>query len=115
MTYTVSYSAPTGHYALDRGAFAAARTAGPVRFPADAGVYQYGGGFPTEAAVDELLREADRHAGREHAAGGGARRRPGRPVVAVDRSTEIEERVADDTARVELGVRFKVDAPAAGA
>ena len=47
--YTVSYSAPTGHYPVDRGAFASARTAGPVHFPADAGVYRYGGGYPTSS------------------------------------------------------------------
>jgi hypothetical protein len=39
----------TTAYAIDRGAFAAARTKGPLRFPADAGVYQYGGGFPTSS------------------------------------------------------------------
>ncbi len=48
-TYTASYLASSGHYAIDRGAFAAARTKRPLRFPADAGVYQYGGGFPTSS------------------------------------------------------------------
>ena len=47
--YTASYVAVNGHYASDRGAFAASRTKGPVGFPANAGVYQYGGGFPTSS------------------------------------------------------------------
>ena len=38
---------PACPFVVDRGAFAASRTKGPLRFPADAGVYQYGGGFPT--------------------------------------------------------------------
>ena len=46
-TYTASYVATNGYYANDRGAFASPRTKGPLQFPADAGVYQYGGGFPT--------------------------------------------------------------------
>lgn len=46
-TYTASYVATNGYYANDRGAFASPRTKGPLQVPADAGVYQYGGGFPT--------------------------------------------------------------------
>src|SRR4051812_14522117 len=48
-TYTVSYSAPTGHYPSQRGAFASARDVGPLHFAADAGVYRYGGGWPTSS------------------------------------------------------------------
>lgn len=46
-TYTVSYLAPTGHYAVTTGYFDQARTNGPLTAPAGAGVYVYGGGgFP---------------------------------------------------------------------
>ena len=115
-TYTVSYSAPTGHYALDRGAFAAARTVGPVRFPADAGVYQYGGGFPTSSwqstsyYVSPIVTLDASTPPEEEPADD-----PAGPWSLLTDSTEIEERVAGDTARVELGVRFKVDAPETGA
>jgi hypothetical protein len=44
--YTASYVAD-GHYAEDQQGFAIPREAGPVNFPAEAGVYEYGGGFPT--------------------------------------------------------------------
>jgi hypothetical protein len=114
--YTVSYSAPTGHYPVDRGAFASARTAGPVHFPADAGVYRYGGGYPTsswestsyyvtpvvtfDAATPPQTPAADGAAG---------------PWSLLTDSTEIVEREANDPNKVEVGVRFKVDAPATGA
>ena len=114
--YTVSYSAPTGHYPVDRGAFASARTAGPVHFPADAGVYRYGGGYPTsswestsyyvtpvvtfDAATPPETPAADDTAG---------------PWSLLTDSTEIVDREADDPNKVEVGVRFKVDAPATGA
>jgi hypothetical protein len=48
-TYTASYMAVDGHYAVDRQEFTSARTKGPLTFPADAGVYQYGGGFPSSS------------------------------------------------------------------
>ena len=114
--YTVSYSAPTGHYPVDRGAFASARTAGPVHFPADAGVYRYGGGYPTsswqstsyyvtpvvtfDAATPPETPAADDTAG---------------PWSLLTDSTEIVDREANDPNKVEVGVRFKVDAPATGA
>ena len=114
--YTVSYSAPTGHYPVDRGAFASARTAGPVHFPADAGVYRYGGGYPTsswqstsyyvtpvvtfDAATPPETPAADDTAG---------------PWSLLTDSTEIVDREANDPNKVEVGVRFKVDAPASGA
>ncbi|MFL5862471.1 MAG: DUF4082 domain-containing protein [Solirubrobacteraceae bacterium] len=44
--YTASYIAD-GHYAENQGGFADAREVGPLNFPPEAGVYQYGGGFPT--------------------------------------------------------------------
>jgi hypothetical protein len=45
--YTASYLAD-GHYAENQSGFADAREAGPLNFPSEAGVYRYGGGFPTE-------------------------------------------------------------------
>jgi hypothetical protein len=45
-TYTVSYRAD-GHYATELHAFDEPKTVGPITFPEGAGVYQYGGGFPT--------------------------------------------------------------------
>ena len=47
-TYTVSYRAD-GHYATELHAFDAPKTVGPLTFPQGAGVYQYGGGFPTSS------------------------------------------------------------------
>jgi hypothetical protein len=46
--YTASYVAD-GHYAEDQGGFDVPREAGPLNFPAEAGVYEYGGGFPTNS------------------------------------------------------------------
>jgi hypothetical protein len=43
--YTAAYLAD-GHYAEDQEGFAVARRAGRITFPAEAGVYRYGGGFP---------------------------------------------------------------------
>ena len=115
-TYTVSYSAPTGHYALDRGAFASARTAGPVRFPADAGVYKYGGGWPTSSWQSTSyyvtpVVALDASTPPEEPSGPGA----DGPWSLLTADTEIEEPVANDSARVELGVHFRVDAPESGA
>jgi len=45
-TYTASYVAD-GHYSEAQQGFATARETGPLNFPAEAGVYEYGGGFPT--------------------------------------------------------------------
>ena len=114
-TYTVSYSAPTGHYALDRGAFASPRAAGPVHFPADAGVYHYGGGYPTSSwqstsyyvtPVVSYDATTPPEAAPDDTAG---------PWSLVTDATDIAEPVADDHQRVELGARFKVDAPDSGA
>jgi hypothetical protein len=114
-TYTVSYSAPTGHYPLDRGAFASARDVGPVHFPADAGVYHYGGGWPTSSwqstsyyvsPVVTFDPSSPPDAPADAAAG---------PWSLVTDTTDIEEGAADDHQKVEVGVRFKVDAPDAGA
>ncbi|HEY7077805.1 MAG TPA: DUF4082 domain-containing protein [Solirubrobacteraceae bacterium] len=46
VTYTATYLAE-GYYAEHQKGFKSARTAGPIAFPANAGVYRYGGGFPT--------------------------------------------------------------------
>lgn len=46
-TYVASYLAPTGRYAFTAQGFSAARTSGNLTAPANAGVYRYGGGFPT--------------------------------------------------------------------
>ena len=46
VTYTASYLAD-GYYAEEQHGFDDPRTVGPIAFPANAGVYQYGGGFPT--------------------------------------------------------------------
>jgi hypothetical protein len=46
--YTASYVAD-GHYAEHEQGFATAREAGPLNFPAEAGVYEYGGGFPANS------------------------------------------------------------------
>jgi hypothetical protein len=49
-TYVVSYHTTVGHYALSRSFFNAPYTSGPLRVPANGGVYSYGaGGFPTAA------------------------------------------------------------------
>jgi hypothetical protein len=48
VTYTAAYDAKWGRYAELQHGFDAARTVGPITFHAGAGVYQYGGGFPTE-------------------------------------------------------------------
>jgi Domain of unknown function (DUF4082) len=44
--YTASYIAD-GHYAENQGGFGDAHRVGPLNFPSEAGVYQYGGDFPT--------------------------------------------------------------------
>ncbi|MGC5020488.1 DUF4082 domain-containing protein [Micromonospora sp. DT47] len=44
--YVVSYSTPSGHYAVDVNGFSAGVTNAPLRVPAGGGSYQYGGGFP---------------------------------------------------------------------
>ena len=49
VTYTASYDAKWGQYAEHVHGFDSARTIGPLTFPADAGVYQYGTGFPTSS------------------------------------------------------------------
>ena len=47
-TYTVSYLAPNGGYPENPGGFAVGGRMGALRYPADAGVYRYGGGYPTD-------------------------------------------------------------------
>jgi uncharacterized protein DUF4082 len=47
-TYTASYLSRYG-YPEEQHGFAESVQAGPISFPADAGVYRYGGGFPTDS------------------------------------------------------------------
>ncbi len=47
--YTVSYLAPVGGYALSSDYFTSPVTRGYLTAPASAGVYRYGGGFPTSS------------------------------------------------------------------
>jgi N,N-dimethylformamidase beta subunit-like protein/uncharacterized protein DUF4082/Big-like domain-containing protein len=49
-TYVVSYRAPDGHYALDVGGLSAPLVNAPLRTPAGAATYQYGGGFPANSS-----------------------------------------------------------------
>ena len=48
-TYTASYLAVDGRYPENRRGFAIGGKYGMFRYPADAGVYSYGGGFPTDS------------------------------------------------------------------
>jgi hypothetical protein len=114
-TYTVSYSAPTGHYPSQQGAFASARDVGPLHFAADAGVYRYGGGWPTSswASAGYYVTPVvtyDASSPPDPPADDGAG-----PWSLVTDTTDIEEGAANDHQKVEVGVRFKVDAPASGA
>ena len=114
--YTVSYSAPTGHYPVDRGAFASSRTAGPLRFPVDAGVYRYGGGYPNSSwqSTSYYVTPIVTYDGATPPEAPVAEDSAG-PWSLLTDSTDIVEPEADDASKVEVGVRFKVDAPATGA
>ncbi len=46
-TYTASYHAPSGRYAVTPGSFAEPYVNGPLAVPAGGGVYRYPNGFPT--------------------------------------------------------------------
>ncbi|MCA0438448.1 MAG: DUF4082 domain-containing protein [Actinobacteria bacterium] len=46
-TYVASYVASAGHYAYTAAGFATALTVTPLSAPTGAGVFRYGGGFPT--------------------------------------------------------------------
>jgi hypothetical protein len=48
-TYTVSYSAPNGHYGVDVNGLSSPVVNAPLRTAAGGGRYQYGGGFPANA------------------------------------------------------------------
>ncbi len=47
--YVASYWAPAGHYTIAEHAFDQPSRARSLLLPADAGVYRYGGGFPTRS------------------------------------------------------------------
>ncbi|WP_157441237.1 DUF4082 domain-containing protein [Actinoplanes awajinensis] len=49
--YVVSYLAPNGHYAVTPNGLATALTNAPLKSVANGGRYQYGGGFPGNAAA----------------------------------------------------------------
>jgi Domain of unknown function (DUF4082)/Bacterial Ig-like domain len=48
-TYTVSYSAPNGHYGVDVNALTSPVVRAPLRTAAGGGSYKYGGGFPVNS------------------------------------------------------------------
>ncbi len=47
-TYVVSYNAPKGRYSANNNYFGSAIVKAPLTAPVNAGVYKYGGGFPTD-------------------------------------------------------------------
>jgi hypothetical protein len=46
-TYTASYRAPAGHYAVTSGAFSSSYSRGPLKVAAGGGTYRYPDGFPS--------------------------------------------------------------------
>ncbi|HEY4308987.1 MAG TPA: Ig-like domain-containing protein [Pirellulales bacterium] len=48
-SYVASYTTTAGHYSVSRSYFTAALTSGLLQTPANAGVYVYGAGFPTNS------------------------------------------------------------------
>jgi len=114
VTYTASYLAD-GYYAEQQHGFDAARTVGPVTFPADAGVYEYGGGFPQSSwegsnyyvsPVVTLRAPAPAPEPPPAPAAG--------PFALFDSGTTVPGGPSDDTSRVALGVKFRVAAPSSG-
>jgi hypothetical protein len=112
VTYTASYLAD-GYYAEQQHGFDAARTVGPVTFPANAGVYQYAGGFPTSSwqgtnyYVSPLVESRP-------AAQSPPPPPPAQSWSLLDASTRIVTPMDSDTDRVEVGAKFKVATPPAG-
>jgi hypothetical protein len=114
VTYTASYLAD-GYYADQQHGFEAARTVGPVTFPANAGVYKYGGGFPTSSwqasgyyvSPVVTLRAAAPAPEPPPAPAAG-------PFALFDSSTTVPGVPSDDAGRVSLGVKFRVAAPSTG-
>jgi hypothetical protein len=49
-TYTASYYAPNGHYAVTSGSFNGPYTSGHLTVPAGGGVYRYPDGFPSASS-----------------------------------------------------------------
>jgi Domain of unknown function (DUF4082)/Bacterial Ig-like domain/Bacterial Ig domain len=49
-TYTASYYAPNGHYAVTSGSFSSPYTNGPLTVPAGGGTYRYPDGFPSASS-----------------------------------------------------------------
>jgi hypothetical protein len=109
VTYTASYLAE-GYYAEQQHGFDAVRTVGPVTFPANAGVYRYGGGFPLASWE-----------GASYYVSPVVTSRPATPAPPVaqswsllDAGTRIAVPMDGDADRVEVGVKFKLATPPAG-
>ncbi|HKP06545.1 MAG TPA: DUF4082 domain-containing protein [Microbacterium sp.] len=49
-TYTASYVAPAGGYAVTAGQFASGYVRGPLTVPASGGTFTYSGGYPTQSS-----------------------------------------------------------------
>jgi hypothetical protein len=49
-TYTASYYAPNGHYAVTSGSFSGSYTNGPLKVPAGGGTYRYDDAFPSASS-----------------------------------------------------------------
>ncbi|MFJ6653867.1 DUF4082 domain-containing protein [Microbacterium sp. NPDC091313] len=50
-TYTVSYVAPAGNYAVGPSEYASSFTRGPLTVPAQGGAFTYNGGFPSNSSA----------------------------------------------------------------
>jgi hypothetical protein len=110
-TYTVSYLAE-GYYAEQQHGFDAPRTVGPITFPAGAGVYQYGGGFPEsswEGSNYYVSPVVEDYAVDTYTP-------PPAPSswTLLDATTRIATPADSDSDRVEVGVKFSVAEPPAG-
>jgi hypothetical protein len=111
--YTASYLATYGEYSDEPRAFDEAKSVGPVHFPLNAGVYQYGGGYPGDSWASSsyyvspvVALDATASSPAEPPSTG--------PWSLFDGSTAIADPAANDSAKVELGVRFSVQQPATG-
>jgi hypothetical protein len=114
VTYTAAYLAD-GYYAVQPHGFDAARTVGPVTFPANAGVYRYGGGFPTSSWASSNYYVSPVVTLRAPAPAPEPPPAPAAgPFALFDSATTVPGGPSDDAGRVALGVKFKVAAPSSG-
>ena len=115
--YVASYTAEGGEYVSTPGYFAdpLAATGNPLRAPADAGVYRYLNGGPTQRPAEtwESANYWVTPFGEEVAGQPPAPPSTG-PWALFDGSTPIANQASDDPDLVELGVRFSVDESPAG-